>query len=86
MSNILMISSIYTITNIKRKTNAKMFKNLKIGDKIEFFVPIKPADGGYRGTYAMYIAIRNISTSEVALNSFNQLPKILESFELEVVE
>ena len=52
--NIILKSPIITVTNIKRKTKAKMFCNLQVGDKIGFSVPIKYA-GCNRCTYATYI-------------------------------
>ena len=73
-------SSIITITNIKRKTKAKMFCNLEVGDRIKFSVPIKRA-GRNRGTYATYITIINLETGEKTHSSFNQLPTILTAFE-----
>lgn len=73
-------SSVITITNIKRKTNAKMFCNLNVGDRIKFSVPIKYA-GHNRSTYATYITIIKLETGEQTQLSFNQLPIILNAFE-----
>lgn len=67
------------ITGIKRKTKAKMFRNLNIGDKIKFSVPLEYA-GCNRGTYATYITVTNLQTGEKTQSSFNQLPKILDAF------
>ena len=67
------------MTSIERKTKAKMFENLKVGDKVLFSVPIKYA-GSNRGTYATYIEIQNINTREKTQSSFNQLPTILKAF------
>lgn len=85
MNPIYLTSDILTITKINRKTKAKMFENLKVGDKIRFSVPLKYA-GRNRGTYATYIEIMNMKTYEKTHSSFNQLPIILDAFELEYQE
>jgi len=82
LDTISLKSDIITVTKILRKTKAKMFENLKVGDKIEFSVPIKHA-GSNRGTYATYIGVRNVETGEETSSSFNQLPTILHAFEFE---
>lgn len=84
MDNIMLTSPIVAVVKINRKTTAQMFKNLKEGDQIEFYVPIKYA-GRNRGTYATYITIKNINTGETTQSSFNQLSSILNAFELEVI-
>jgi len=80
MNTIILKSSVQIVTKINRKTKAKLFKDLNVGDKIEFSVLIKRA-GSNRGTYATYIEIRNIDTDEYTFSSFNQLPSILDTFE-----
>lgn len=80
--DIILKSNIVTVTKINRKTKAKMFENLKEGDKIEFSVPLKYA-GHNRGTYATYIEVKNLETGEKTQSSFNQLPSILNAFEFE---
>ena len=82
MGTIILKSDIITVTKINRRTKAKMFENLKVGDEIEFCVPIKHA-GSNRGTYATYIGIRNVGTGEETFSSFNQLPTVLRAFEFE---
>ena len=82
MNTIILKSFIQTVTKINRKTKAKLFKDLKIGDKVEFSVPIKRA-GSNRGTYATYIEAKNVETDEYTYSSFNQLPSILDAFEFE---
>lgn len=80
MDTIILESKVVIITKINRKTKAKMFENLNIGDKIKFSVPLKRA-GRNRGTYATYIKVENINTGETTNSSFNQLPIILDAFE-----
>jgi len=83
MDTIKLKSEIIIVRKIKRKSSARMFKDLKVNDIIVFSVPIETA-GRNRSTYATYITITNIRTCECTTSSFNQLPKILEAFELEV--
>jgi hypothetical protein len=82
MNIIILKSDILIVTKINKKTKAKMFENLKVGDKVEFSVPIKHA-GSNHGTYATYIGIRNVETGEETSSSFNQLPTVLRAFEFE---
>lgn len=82
MDNIILASDILVVTKINRKTKAKMFQNLKVGDYVQFSAPIKEA-GRNRGTYATYIKCENINTKEVTHSSFNQLPSILDAFEFD---
>jgi len=84
MSKIILKSDILTITKINRKTKAKMFENLSIGDKVVFSVPIKQA-GSNRGTYATYIKVENINTGEITHSSFNQIVSILDAFEFAIL-
>ena len=79
---IVLSSKEYMVSRVFRKSKAKMFENLHVGSQIRFAVPLKSA-GRNRGTYATYITIENIKTGEETTSSFNQLPKILEAFELE---
>lgn len=86
MDTIILHSGILQVTKINRKTKAKMFKNLKVGDTIEFSVPIKQAGKGVSGTYATYIRAVNINTGEETNSSFNQIPIILEAFEFKPIK
>lgn len=76
-----------TVTKINRKSSSPCFKNLKVGDVIEFSVPIQAVgrSGGYRGTYATYILCHNCRTDVESQLSFNQIEKVLECCELEEI-
>lgn len=76
---IILSSKILTVEKINRKTKAKMFEDLKVGDKIQFEVELKRA-GGNRGTYATYIKATNLENNEITHSSFNQMPRILDAF------
>lgn len=85
MDNMILKSELLTVTKINRKTKAKMFEHLVVGDIIEFSVPIKEA-GRNSGTYATYIKATNIKTGETTSSSFNQLPAVLKAFEFDAVK
>ena len=79
---IILRSDILTITKIKKKSSAKMLKDLAVGDKIQLRVSAKPV-GGNRGTYASYIQVVNIKTEEINKLSFNQISIVYNTFEWE---
>ncbi|MCY8549455.1 hypothetical protein MOD25_05995 [Bacillus haynesii] len=82
--NIFLKSEVLEVEKIITKTNAKMFKDLKIGDKIMLSIPVKKA-GSNRGTYASYITIENLQNGERAYKSFNQIEDMLNKFEFKIV-
>ena len=79
---IILKSDILTVTKIKKKSYAKMLKNLVVGDKIQLRVSAKPV-GRNRGTYASYIQVVNVKTEEINEFSFNQISILYDTFELE---
>lgn len=79
---IILKSDILTVTKIKKKSYAKMLKNLVVGDKIQLRVSAKPV-GGNKGTYASYIQVVNVKTEELNEFSFNQISILYDTFELE---
>jgi hypothetical protein len=79
---ILLESCFYKVVKIKKKTKACMFKDLKIGDELQFSIPIQSA-GSNRGTYASYIKIACITNGNYTTKSFNQIGSCLNNFELE---
>jgi len=81
--NIILRSNTLVVKDVIKKTSAKMFKDLNIGDKIELSVPVKYAGHNRGTTYSTYIRTINLNTGESVLNSFNQLPKLLGCFELQ---
>lgn len=79
--NILLKSNILVVNRIIKKTRAKMFKNLKVGDEIQLSVEVAYA-GRNGGTHATYILIENLRTGEFTAKSFNEISIILDNFEL----
>ena len=82
--DIIMKSEVLEVTKIVKKTRAKMFKDLKVGSKIQLSIPVEYA-GGNRGTYASYITIRNLDNNECAYKSFNEITMLLNNFEFKYV-
>lgn len=78
----LTLKTTATVTKINRKSSSPCFKDLKVGDVIEFSVPIIRV-GRHRGTYATYILCHNCRTDTKSKLSFNQIEKVLECCELE---
>lgn len=75
-------SSKYRVTKINRKTKAKMFKNIELGDVL-IFTCILERLGTTRGnTYAPHVKIENISKKESVHKSFNELGNIMDAFEM----
>lgn len=72
-----------TVTKINRKSTSPCFKNLKVGDVIEFSVPVSYARYSGHGTCAIYIRCYNRRTNAESRLSFNQLDRVLECCELE---
>lgn len=70
------------VTKINRKSSSPCFKNLKVGDVIEFSVPISYAGYTSHGTCATYIKCYNRRIGTESRLSFNQLDRVLECCEL----
>ncbi|MBL4952063.1 hypothetical protein JK635_07550 [Neobacillus sp. YIM B02564] len=81
---ILLKSDPLKVVKIKKKTQAKMFKDLKVGDVIKMSIPVEAA-GSNRGTYASHIQIQHTRTGEYVYKSFNEIAPILNRFELEPI-
>lgn len=67
---------------IHKKSQSPAFKDLSVGDSVEFSVEIK-AVGRNRGSYAAYIHCFNPKTNQESKLSFNQIGRTLECFEFE---
>ncbi len=87
MENSLSISNTFIVKEIIKKSQAKMFKNLNVGDSVEFRLDIKHIGTGSKGrTYASGIKIINVKSNELTIKTLNELPKILENFKFESEE
>ena len=80
---IVLKSNVLIVEGIKRKTSAKMFKNIEIGDKLRLSADVDYAgSNGGGSTYATYIKCDNLSKNDVAYKSFNEMPRFLNMFKL----
>lgn len=69
---------------INKKSQSPAFKNLQVGDHIEFSIEIK-AVGRKRGSHAAYIKCFNTKTRNKSKLSFNQIGRTLDCFEFEEI-
>ena len=84
--NIILKSSNYEIVKLNRKTRAKGFCDLKVGDIIHFETEIKRA-GRYNGRlYASgFWCVNSITGKEIGGFTHNESEKYLEIFDLKEV-
>jgi hypothetical protein len=81
---IILSSQILEVEEIVKKTQAKMFKSLKVGNKIVITIPIM-RDAGRRGVTASYLTATNLITYEENVSSFKQMDTILQCFKFKAV-
>lgn len=84
--DIILTSGELVVSEIIRKTTAKLFKDLVVGDKIKLSVILKPAGTNRGQTYSTYIKVENLNNGEKVFNSFNQLPKLIDCFKFKKLE
>lgn len=84
---IILQSKKYKIVKFNRKTKAKCFCNLKVGDIIYFETEIKPAGRYNNRLYASGFNCKNAVTNEyIGGFTHNDSPRYLSIFELEEVD
>ena len=87
MNIIKMESKQLRVVGIKKRTSAKMFKDIRVGDKLIFSTEVNSVGRGYRGrSYACGIHIENISNGDSTTKTYNQTGFIYDCFEFEEVE
>lgn len=79
--SIYLKSEFLTITKVNKKTSAKMFENLGIGDIIQLSIAVEHVGRRRGGTYAPLIKINNVLTGDYSIKSFNEIEPILSCFE-----
>ena len=82
---IVLKSNVLIVEGIKRKTSAKMFKDIEVGDRLLLSVDVDYAGSNRGSTYATYIKCANLSKNDVAYKSFNEMPRFLNMFKLKEV-
>lgn len=80
--DIILKSKKLLILDIKRKTKAKMFCDVKVGDILQLSVPV--ACVGIN--YAVHIKIKNLNSGQVAYKTFNQITPLLNCFEIREID
>lgn len=68
---------------IKRKTSTKMFSKVKVGDIVEFSVPIEAVGGNRGNTYAVNIRCVCKRTGEEKFLTFNGTGRVLNCFDFD---
>ena len=83
-SNLInMKSKLYEVKAILRKTKAKFFVDLKVGDVIQFDLDIEPIYRGRSGLRTTDVHVTNHETDVDAYCSMNMINNYIECFELE---
>ena len=82
---IIMESKILKVDKTLKKSSAKMFSDLKVGDTVKFSVELKRA-GCNKGTYATYIKAEHIESGNTNHSSFNQMSSVVSRFDFKEVE
>lgn len=67
--------------NIYKKSSSPAFRDLKIGDVINFSINIESVGKTSHGTHAAYINCYNPRTNQASSLSFNQIERVLANFE-----
>lgn len=63
-----------------KKSGATMFKNLEVGDVVEFAIPLCGVGHCSNGSRAAKIQVVNLSTGERTVTTFNRVESIMSSF------
>lgn len=78
------LKTIAICKKINKNSQSLAFKDLQVGDQIEFSIEIK-AVGRNRGSHAAYINCLNPKTRNESKLSFNQIGRTLDCFEFDEI-
>ena len=70
------------ISKVKKKTNAKVLKDIKSGDILELSIELKPVGSSRGRSYAPCIKIRKVG-GDFTIKTFNEISILYEVFEFE---
>lgn len=80
----MLLEKTYRVTAVHRKSSSDAFKDLNVGDLVNFSIPLSPVGRGGSGSYAAYVSCTNLQTGKESKLSFNQISKTLELFDWDV--
>lgn len=80
MSSVILRSRRLVITDIRKKTTARLFTDLKVGDNFRFTVQLKNTTGASSGLYALSVRVSNLTTGDSKVFSQNEVLKYLDCF------
>lgn len=66
----------FTVTEVKAKTKARLFKDVEVGDVLVFRIPLA-ATGRGRGCYAATVEVENIRSDQHDYYTLNELSPLL---------
>jgi hypothetical protein len=82
--SIELVSAIYCVSAINRKTQAAKFKDWRVGDHIRFETYMKGVGGASGGgVYASTFYATNITQGTTVAKSQNEMVNVLSAFEFE---
>ena len=79
---ILLKSDVYVVMDIFGNTKAQFFQDIKIGDELQFSLPMKNTGRSSRGLYAVYVTINNLTQNTSTKRSLAELENRLSNFDL----
>lgn len=85
MKTVTLESKELIILAVNKKTTAKMFKDIKVGDKLKCSVKFNSLGTSRGRTYAPMIFIDNLSNGGSAELSFNEASRYMGLFDYEEV-
>lgn len=68
-------------TAVNKKSKAKGFQSLRVGDIMRFTIPLKAIGL----THVAYIDCKNMRTGEEGFHSFNQIEKYLDCYDFKQI-
>lgn len=77
-------SPVYEVMFIYRKSSAIFFKDLKVGDRIQFNNVMQDVWAGNK-SYASQYAVKNLETGDIHVKTQSMMVKCLEAFQLSEV-
>lgn len=87
MTQFLLSSEPLTVTKIKKRSSAKLLKDVKVGDVLKISLRLDAPGRSRRGAYATYVKVENLTQGTSDVKSLNILSDILyKIFELSIQE